>query len=911
MALTLVVPTMATAAVVAKPASAVNVSRGEIYIEGRGHFSTDEGTFELPTLPRDAWNDLVAPQVTPNLNDIHWALIGYKILGADSNVVISAPQGQPLVQGQVYTGAVGSKTNVPGIRFDGCETEAGQFVVDWLHRVGGGATGLIDGIAFRFEHHCGVTTVGSIAYNAPSDLYAAHRADADRLDFGSVSADGGSTSSTVTVRNKSGAGHPAMAIKASVVGFGASDFTVSPSQCPTVAIDGPCTFTVTAAPGVAAQSIASLVVKSDFTGEDKPGLQAAATGQVIPLIVQGIGVGKARIELDGEAGNPVANGVKKQFTQTVALSSTGFSTTGLVSLGVSGTTGLAAGQVFNVSAGTDPAMALAANGTSCDGLSGVLTIIEFAPPTLVARFKISCGSDRFVLGQIIQAPQGAVASHNITPREIALPGTIVGDQSTATSITYTNQGGAPTSVSARLVGPQQLHFGLLANTCKSVVLDPGKSCSVAVVAAPQAGGSFTAGVAFRDTFTAGQDQRTFITTTATPNGITDYSWGIDGEFVPVSPYRIFDTRDGTGQSGPGALPAGERRQIKVTGVGGVPDSGVDAVVMNVTVTNATAAAYLTVYPYDDVDNTPPLASNLNFVRGQTVPNLVVARVGDAGQVSIFTNAGSADVIFDVTGWITSPSSTARGSRLEPITPQRLLDTRDGTGGYGAPVGGGSAISLHVADPNDGYTAAVLNVTGTDTFLSTFVTAYPSELAGPPLASNLNLVANQTRPNLVMVKIGPDGNVNLYNHAGSVNLIADLVGLFKAGGLKGSNAGRIIPTNPTRIVYTPTSVGALPGGSAHSWDAGAQGTAAGLADMEAGKNAGFIANFTATAGTNSTFLTAYPTNADRPNASNLNVLPNEDIPNLAVVALSPANTFSVYNHAGNQDYIFDVVARIGA
>ncbi len=903
MALALIVPTMATAALVAKPASAVIAARGEFYIEGRGHFSTDEGSLVLPTSPRDAYNDTPAPLA----NDLHWLLIGYKINGADSNVVISAPQGSQIVQGQVYTGAVGSKTNVPGIRFEGCETEAGQFIVDYLHRTGN----LIDGIAFRFEHHCGVTTIGSIAWNVPVDsVYRAHRADADRLDFSSVSADGGSTSRTVTVTNTSGAGR-VTTIKADRTGFGKEDFGVNPTQCAGVIPGGTCTFTVTATPTVAAQSIASLVIKSDFTGEDIGGLAAAATGQVIPLIVQGTGVGKARIELDGEAGNPVANGVKKQFTQTVALSSTGFSTTGLVSLGVSGTTGLAAGQVFNVSAGTDPAMALAANGTSCDGLSGVLTIIEFAPPTLVARFKISCGSDRFVLGQIIQAPQGAVASHNITPREIALPGTIVGDQSTATSITYTNQGGAPTSVSARLVGPQQLHFGLLANTCKSVVLDPGKSCSVAVVAAPQAGGSFTAGVAFRDTFTAGQDQRTFITTTATPNGITDYSWGIDGEFVPVSPYRIFDTRDGTGQSGPGALPAGERRQIKVTGVGGVPDSGVDAVVMNVTVTNATAAAYLTVYPYDDVDNTPPLASNLNFVRGQTVPNLVVARVGDAGQVSIFTNAGSADVIFDVTGWITSPSSTARGSRLEPITPQRLLDTRDGTGGYGAPVGGGSAISLHVADPNDGYTAAVLNVTGTDTFLSTFVTAYPSELAGPPLASNLNLVANQTRPNLVMVKIGPDGNVNLYNHAGSVNLIADLVGLFKAGGLKGSNAGRIIPTNPTRIVYTPTSVGALPGGSAHTWDAGAQGTAAGLADMEAGKNAGFIANFTATAGTNSTFLTAYPANADRPNASNLNVLPNEDIPNLAVVALSPANTFSVYNHAGNQDYIFDVVARIGA
>ena len=40
----------------------------------------------------------------------------------------------------------------------------------------------------------------------------------------------------------------------------------------------------------------------------------------------------------------------------------------------------------------------------------------------------------------------------------------------------------------------------------------------------------------------------------------------------------------------------------------------------------------------------------NFVTGQTVPNLVVVKVGDGGLASIFNNSGNAHVIADVVGW---------------------------------------------------------------------------------------------------------------------------------------------------------------------------------------------------------------------------------------------------------------------
>ncbi|MDP8993095.1 MAG: hypothetical protein M3N31_08620, partial [Actinomycetota bacterium] len=74
-------------------------------------------------------------------------------------------------------------------------------------------------------------------------------------------------------------------------------------------------------------------------------------------------------------------------------------------------------------------------------------------------------------------------------------------------------------------------------------------------------------------------------------------------------------------------------------------SGVSAVVVNVTVTQPTMYSFASVTP-----NGGNASSNLNFVPGQDVPNLVVVAVGSDGNVRAYNNAGSTHVIFDVVGW---------------------------------------------------------------------------------------------------------------------------------------------------------------------------------------------------------------------------------------------------------------------
>ncbi|HEY4331582.1 MAG TPA: hypothetical protein VGM78_03390 [Ilumatobacteraceae bacterium] len=64
--------------------------------------------------------------------------------------------------------------------------------------------------------------------------------------------------------------------------------------------------------------------------------------------------------------------------------------------------------------------------------------------------------------------------------------------------------------------------------------------------------------------------------------------------------------------------------------------------------NPTATSFLTVYPEG---GSLPTASNLNFVAGQTIANMVMVPVPVSGKIAIFNNAGSTDVIVDVLGYV--------------------------------------------------------------------------------------------------------------------------------------------------------------------------------------------------------------------------------------------------------------------
>jgi len=374
-------------------------------------------------------------------------------------------------------------------------------------------------------------------------------------------------------------------------------------------------------------------------------------------------------------------------------------------------------------------------------------------------------------------------------------------------------------------------------------------------------------------------------------GIT---WLPYGGYHPVTPARVLDTRI-TG----GAIGQGDIRSLGLLGQGGIPASGVDAVAMNVTVTGGTAPSVLTVWP---AGVARPLASNLNWPAGDTRANLVVSALGVLGAVSMVNATGSVHVIVDAVGWYDDGGAArATGSEFHPVTPARILDTRDGTGSVRAPIGPGSVRVLTVAGrggvPASGATAAVINVTATDTTAPSFLTVWPSDV-GRPTASSLNWPAGATRPNLVITPLAADGTVSIYNLTGQVSVVADVVGWY------GAAAGdAFVAQAPVRILDTRDSAAPVRQGESRTV------RATGGAGVPTWATAVAL-NVTATDATAPTFLTVWPTGIARPLASSLNLTAGETVPNLVIVPVGTLGGVSIYNNTGSTHVVVDVVGWFG-
>jgi len=184
---------------------------------------------------------------------------------------------------------------------------------------------------------------------------------------------------------------------------------------------------------------------------------------------------------------------------------------------------------------------------------------------------------------------------------------------------------------------------------------------------------------------------------------------VNGTYVPLTPARLVDTRCSespllssvsasycaTLPSVDSALasPGGHSKiHVRVTGVGGVPSSGVSAVLVNLTFAGSfSTGGFLSVYPTGSGAN-PATFSDLNWSPANytaAVANLAVVEVGSAGQITIYNGATSyTNIIVDVEGYYLSGSSgtgsggsgstgtgISPGSTYVPLTPARLVDTR--------------------------------------------------------------------------------------------------------------------------------------------------------------------------------------------------------------------------------------------
>ncbi|MFF2041552.1 hypothetical protein ACFVVX_14050 [Kitasatospora sp. NPDC058170] len=366
-------------------------------------------------------------------------------------------------------------------------------------------------------------------------------------------------------------------------------------------------------------------------------------------------------------------------------------------------------------------------------------------------------------------------------------------------------------------------------------------------------------------------------------------------FVGMSPTRVLDTRDAR------YVPNGQQRPLNPdehytapllafsshmppTTYPVVP-ADTTAVVVNVTATNPTTDGYLSLAALD-LGNVPS-TSSLNFTAGQTVSNLVTiaVRPGTTPEITVYNHAGTTDVVLDVVGYY-RPGST---DKYAPLAPSRLVDSRTD----GGRIGWGGVRSVQVAAPELGTAdarAVILNVTATAGTNDSYLTAYPTGKERPYVGSNVNFTTGRTVPNQVVVPVGADGKIDIYNHVGTVDVIVDLVGYY---GPSGTALFSALGT-PTRAVDTRGSTPVEPGETRTLTIIDAHFTGAAL-------------NVTATAPTADGHLTVYPAAAAQPNTSSLNFAAGQTVAN-SVTTATDGGRIKIHN--SNNGYTHVIVDFTG-
>jgi len=366
------------------------------------------------------------------------------------------------------------------------------------------------------------------------------------------------------------------------------------------------------------------------------------------------------------------------------------------------------------------------------------------------------------------------------------------------------------------------------------------------------------------------------------------------DFVPLSPARLLDTRNGIGGN---IVPLMDdvTTELQVAGRGGVPGAGATAVVLNVTVDHPNSPGVLTVWPSGEPRQ---LVSSVNFNPGDVVANMVTVKLGANGKVSIYNLKGWVPTVVDVVGYYTA--GTTGSGRFTPLTPGRVLDT-----GFVNKIGPGGTIDVQVNGvrgvPASGVSGVALNVTVDDPSARSYFTVYPTG-EGRPNASTLNFVPGLTVANMTLAKVGAGGRVSIWNYDGTARVVADVVGYFSGSG------GRFVPVAPARVVDTRIGLGLPQAQIGQDQTVTIPMVRAG--SPVPGNATGAVINLTSTESSAQSFLTMFPTGTARPaEGSSVNPRVGVPVPNQDYAKLGSGGQVQLYNFAGSTDVVIDVFGYI--
>jgi hypothetical protein len=389
--------------------------------------------------------------------------------------------------------------------------------------------------------------------------------------------------------------------------------------------------------------------------------------------------------------------------------------------------------------------------------------------------------------------------------------------------------------------------------------------------------------------------------------------------APVSDYeaipavRLRDTRAGysndVGEVGVSALGAKTTTFVPILGRGLIP-ANADSVAVNATVTNPLSAGYLTLF---SCDKPRPTTSNVNFVAGQTVSNVVIAEPDRWGNVCIYSSA-TTDIVIDAIGFNRATSDYSANLRRVfdtrpgfPTVDGRFAGKRlDGTPGPIPPDESVAGFEL----PGAGAGQTVLfNVTVVNPQAAGWVRVFPC-LGVEPATSNVNFAAGQTAANMVLVsfpastnpRIQPPPSTFCIRSSASTDLVVDVIGQYDAhSSVHTITAARLRETRATEKTFDSQEVGPGPL-AARTTDEVAITNRAGIpTDARIAALTVTVSNPTSTG-----WIAVYPCGTPRPNTSNINFAAGQTTANTVLASIGSNGKVCVYTSA-KTDVIVDAYA----
>jgi hypothetical protein len=227
-------------------------------------------------------------------------------------------------------------------------------------------------------------------------------------------------------------------------------------------------------------------------------------------------------------------------------------------------------------------------------------------------------------------------------------------------------------------------------------------------------------------------------------------------FLPATPARLLDTREAPRAA---RLAAGEVLRV-ATG-----QAGATGVSLNLTLAESDGG-WLRAWPCDAASE--PFVSNVNARSGEIVANAAWLGLGPSGDVCLKANTAT-HVVVDLVG-----AFGEQGGLYQPVRPARLLDTRNGTGGWFGRAAAGQAIDLATGGAPAGTVGLALTLTVTEPMAS----GWAAVVGCPPpagLTSTLNFTRGAVVSNLSAAAAAP-----CVTQMTATHLVADVAGVFIAG-----------------------------------------------------------------------------------------------------------------------------------